>query len=139
MLGLISPKNSHLHNIARMVFHRWRKDLMDVSVQASRVKSLPAHSSVDPQTILRVPCRKTNCPDKSLRRKIATFVAALLGKRMNEIEPRLPEIMPMWGKVRIVDGDFMCCTWATESRSEKGRNMSFIRVSVLLSKLIYSI
>ncbi|KAJ7085226.1 hypothetical protein B0H15DRAFT_756108, partial [Mycena belliarum] len=48
---------------------------------------------------------------------------------VSDIERKLPEVMPRWGKVRIVDGDYISCSWAREKRSEQGRDNSFIRVN----------
>ncbi|KAJ6545558.1 hypothetical protein B0H19DRAFT_897021, partial [Mycena capillaripes] len=81
----------------------------------------------DPQAILRVPCQKKYTPDSSLRHKIAVYFGAVLGKAVNDILPQLPDVTPRWGKLRIVDGDSICCTWVRNNRSEEGRNTTFIR------------
>jgi len=86
----------------------------------------------DPQAILRVPRQNAYEPDGPLRWKIAQYFAVLTPKTAKQIEPRLPDVMPRWGKVRIVDGDSICCSWVGDSRGDKGRNMSFIRVTSIL-------
>ncbi|KAJ7687259.1 hypothetical protein B0H17DRAFT_939592, partial [Mycena rosella] len=46
------------------------------------------------------------------------------------IQPRIPEVMPRWGKVQVVDGDSVrsASACATESTDITERNMSFVRV-----------
>ncbi|KAJ6451862.1 hypothetical protein C8R47DRAFT_998294, partial [Mycena vitilis] len=83
----------------------------------------------DPQAVLRAPCSKEYSPDQALRRKIASYFSAVLGKLVRDIVPQLPETMPRWGKVRIVDGDHICCAWIGQKFSEEGRDMTFIRVN----------
>jgi hypothetical protein len=58
------------------------------------------------------------------------YFSAVVGKPAKDVESRLLENMPRWGKVRVVGGDSICCTWTAENHSEKGQNMSFIRVSL---------
>ncbi|KAJ7648917.1 hypothetical protein B0H17DRAFT_1147873 [Mycena rosella] len=50
-----------------------------------------------------------------------------LGKSTNTFLPLLPEIMPSWGKVRIVDGDLVRSDSAAGNRTNPEINSSYIR------------
>ncbi|KAJ6574382.1 hypothetical protein B0H19DRAFT_845001, partial [Mycena capillaripes] len=45
-----------------------------------------------------------------------------------KIQPHLPEIMPSWGKVRIVDGDSIT-TASAAKKAELERDSSYVRVN----------
>jgi hypothetical protein len=54
---------------------------------------------------LRPPRILTFKPDAPLRLKIAGYFQSVLGKeKRSDIEKRLPQVMPSWGKVRIAGG-----------------------------------
>lgn len=103
--------------------------MKSVSIRKLSKFALHLISALDPQAILRAPCKKNYSPNPTLRQKIAVHFGALTGKLVRDVEAQLPEKMPCWGKVRIRDGDSICCTWLDERHSENGRNMGFIRAS----------
>ncbi|KAJ7432204.1 hypothetical protein B0H11DRAFT_2261003 [Mycena galericulata] len=55
--------------------------------------------------ILRTPYQKKHAPSEDTRHKVARYFSNVLGKPLNMMLMLLPEVMPRWGKVRIVDGD----------------------------------
>jgi hypothetical protein len=58
----------------------------------------------DESYVLRPPRRPSFCPDASLRIKIGTYFISIIGKQRAQIASRLPQGMPLWGKMRIRDG-----------------------------------
>ncbi|KAJ7443299.1 hypothetical protein FB451DRAFT_1057037 [Mycena latifolia] len=81
------------------------------------------------QAILRAPYKSAHIPDDITRKRIAGYFSAALGKKQRDIRKKLPEVMPRWGKVRIVDGDSIRSTSACagESSDVTERDMSFAR------------
>jgi hypothetical protein len=59
---------------------------------------------LDPLSILGPPFRGKFTPDDSLRTKIAGYFSAVMRKARKDIKPKLPLIMPAWGRVRIAQG-----------------------------------
>jgi hypothetical protein len=91
-------------------------------------------SFADDDHILRTPHKKTYRPDDNTRRMIADYFRELTKANRNTIKARLPENMPLWGKFRMArGGDSVRCTMAT-SKKRSERNMSFVRVSIILLK-----
>ncbi|KAJ7756200.1 hypothetical protein B0H16DRAFT_1314957 [Mycena metata] len=65
-----------------------------------------------------------------MRKRLAAYFAAVLKARRKDIQPLLPEVMPRWGKLRIVDGDYIRSMLACgiDPEEDKERDMSFVRV-----------
>ncbi|KAJ7205401.1 hypothetical protein GGX14DRAFT_397543 [Mycena pura] len=76
-----------------------------------------------PYAVLQVPYQKSNTPDDDLRGQIAQYFADVLGEgaTKNKVFRVLPQIMPPWGKVRIVGGDSLRAAWR-ESVEDKRDN-----------------
>ncbi|KAJ7667305.1 hypothetical protein B0H17DRAFT_950463 [Mycena rosella] len=101
-----------------------RYDLEDeLSTYRARNKSTLSRSEKIyedyPQYILRAPYKNANIPDPITKQRTAAYFAAVLRKTRKTIQPRLPEVMPRWGKVRVVDGDSVrsasaCATESTD-------------------------
>ncbi|KAF7372603.1 hypothetical protein MVEN_00123200 [Mycena venus] len=134
----LRSKKSPWANLNNITLHRTYLEQLDARYELAEELSSPQQrvnglSTIErkyegySQAILRAPCKKNYSPAVAIRHKIAVYFSAVLGKPVKDIESQLPENMPCWGKVRIVDGDSICCTWAAKNHSEKGRNMSFIR------------
>ncbi|KAJ7266112.1 hypothetical protein C8J57DRAFT_1469942 [Mycena rebaudengoi] len=85
-----------------------------------------------PLTILRTPYRKIYTPDDALRRKIAGYFSSVLSKPIAQILKRLPDIIPSWGKVRILGGDSIRSASAIKSGAMKGRDASYVRYLISL-------
>ncbi|KAJ7147400.1 hypothetical protein C8R43DRAFT_1195630, partial [Mycena crocata] len=83
-----------------------------------------------PRTILRVPYRKVYTPDDALRRKIAGYFASALDQPINTILRLLPKIMPSWGKLRIVDGDYIRTASVSGMGTNPERDASYVRYEV---------
>ncbi|KAJ7743164.1 hypothetical protein B0H16DRAFT_1322794 [Mycena metata] len=64
-----------------------------------------------------------------MRKRLAAYFAAVLKARRKDIQPLLPEVMPRWGKLRIVDGDYIRSMLAcgADPEEDKERDMSFVR------------
>jgi hypothetical protein len=77
------------------------------------------------------PYCKTYQPDPELRKKVAAYLATIVGRRRNEVASRLPVNMPLWEKMRICDGGDSITTAAAMRRRGDGpqRDRSYIRVS----------
>jgi hypothetical protein len=90
--------------------------------------------SIDPHSILRTPHNRTFQPDERIRSKIAGYFHLVMqgygcGKRRKDIQTKLPEIMPSWGKVRIAGGgDYIQAASASNKIPE--RDCSWVRVSI---------
>ncbi|KAJ7029534.1 hypothetical protein C8F04DRAFT_962737 [Mycena alexandri] len=82
-----------------------------------------------PEMILRAPYTRVNIPDALMRKRLAAYFAAVLKARCKDIQPLLPEVMPRWGKLRIVDGDYIRSMLACglDPEEDKEREMSFVR------------
>ncbi|KAJ7026055.1 hypothetical protein C8F04DRAFT_1298344, partial [Mycena alexandri] len=89
-----------------------------------------------PQAILRLPYKKKFQPPQEVRKKAAEYFAAVVGKRQKDILPLLPEIMPSYGKLRIVDGDCIRSASASGDGSRPERDMSFIRYEIQTRRLV---
>ncbi|KAJ7450205.1 hypothetical protein FB451DRAFT_1146475 [Mycena latifolia] len=111
-----------------------RFDLEEELATASRKKTMLSRSEqmyADyPHSILRAPYKKANIPDAITRRRIAGYFTAVLGKARKDILPKLPEVMPRWGKVRIVGGDSIRCVCACGDGTHPERNMSYVRYEI---------
>ncbi|KAF8325831.1 uncharacterized protein EI90DRAFT_2021511 [Cantharellus anzutake] len=83
-----------------------------------------------PASILGAPRNKKHIPNNSIRRKIAIYFTNVYNKPYQHIMKLLPEVMPRWGKSRIVGGgDKVSTLWAQERRT-KYRDSSFVRYEV---------
>lgn len=89
----------------------------------------------DPNTVLRTPYRKAYTPDTTLRKKVAGYFSSALSKPSNTFLNRLPQIMPSWGKVRIVDGDSIRSGSASGKGTGPERDASYVRVSIIHSRI----
>lgn len=58
----------------------------------------------DPDQVLRPPRKLQYRPDQDLRRRISIYFQQVLGGRHTEFATQLPEVMPLWGKMRIHGG-----------------------------------
>ncbi|KAJ6503098.1 hypothetical protein DFH09DRAFT_839222, partial [Mycena vulgaris] len=83
-----------------------------------------------PQAILRLPYKKNYTPDQHVRKQVMIYLSALLAKRQKDLVPFIPQIMPSFGKVRILDGDSIRSVSACGDGSVAERNMSFIRYEI---------
>jgi len=86
---------------------------------------------IDPQQVLRSPCRVKYRPSKDLRRQVSVYFSKVIGRRQDQIAKHLPDVMTLWGKMRIRHGDAIRCHFALQNNLAAPRNNSFIRVSVL--------
>lgn len=95
--------------------------------------------SLDPLSILRLPCRNKFTPDHNLQSKIARYFKFLIGKPVSEIniQHHLPVLMPSWGKVRIANGGDNIRARSACHNPEKERDMSFVRVCLLISLILF--
>ncbi|KAK7063486.1 hypothetical protein R3P38DRAFT_2477138, partial [Favolaschia claudopus] len=59
----------------------------------------------DDDYVMRVPYRGGHVPDAITRTRIANYFAAVTSSKRATIEKWLPEVMPRWGKMRILGGD----------------------------------
>lgn len=137
--------NFLLTSVINQLYRSENTSIMIVGVTHDLLDNLLIFS-VDPTQILRPPYKSGNIPDASTRTRIAGYFAAVLSKTRKSIQHRLPEVMPRWGKVRIVDGDEIRSISAcgNEPEAESLRDMAFVRVRiififvhVLITQLIY--
>ncbi|KAJ7077174.1 hypothetical protein B0H15DRAFT_789874 [Mycena belliarum] len=91
---------------------------------------------LDPQAVLRLPYRRDHIPDEHIRIQVASYFAAVLGKTRREVLALLPQVMPSFGKLRIVDGDSIRSTSACGDGSGAERNMSFIRYEIQTRRIV---
>jgi hypothetical protein len=90
--------------------------------------ALTLYCNIDPHHVLRAPHHKNYKPNEILRRKIGTYLAAIVHARVDRVILHLPEVIPLWGKMRLQDsGDVIRTSFAKMTESE--RNNRFIRVS----------
>ncbi|KAJ7457314.1 hypothetical protein FB451DRAFT_1142567 [Mycena latifolia] len=129
--------NNRVLNYARLEQIGHRYDLADELTIYGRRSSGPSQAEkvyADyPLTILRTPYRKAYTPDEALRKKVAGYFSSVLSKPATRFLPLLPQIMPSWGKVRIVDGDSIRSHSAAGKGTSPERNSSYIRVSNTIS------
>ncbi|KAF7372933.1 hypothetical protein MSAN_00500000 [Mycena sanguinolenta] len=115
-----------------------RYDLTDeLAIFGQRTSGLSEHESAYenyPYAVLIRPKSKDNVPDDELRKKIATYFRDLIGSPINKLLPLLPQNMPRWGKLRIIDGDSITTAF-TLTRGEKGiRDKSYVRYEIEVRK-----
>ncbi|KAJ7027107.1 hypothetical protein C8F04DRAFT_965593, partial [Mycena alexandri] len=84
----------------------------------------------DPLALLRVPYKHDFAPNLDLRKQIAKYFSELLAQRPKAIHPLLPEVMPSFGKLRILDGDSIRSASASRHSSNAKRDMSFYEIQV---------
>ena len=60
--------------------------------------------AADEDFILWPPLRKIFNPDQALRLKISTYIKSVIGHQTSRITSRLPQSMPWWGKMRLING-----------------------------------
>jgi len=85
---------------------------------------------LDPDLVLRTPCRSEYVPDEDTRKRIGVYLAQVVGGRRSDLAKHLPRIMPLWGKMRIINGDSIRSKYCMSraARSSSSRNNSFVRV-----------
>ncbi|KAJ7247743.1 hypothetical protein C8J57DRAFT_1240684 [Mycena rebaudengoi] len=80
-----------------------------------------------------------DCPVDELMYRTQAFAARSLAiswpfwarkMRQKDVEKELPEIMPSWGKVRIIDGDSIRTASASGNGTQQERNTSFMRYCI---------
>ncbi|KAJ7608962.1 hypothetical protein DFH06DRAFT_1017386 [Mycena polygramma] len=108
----------------------------DIEEELSLVKRAKGafNTASDPQAILRLPFNQRYMPDQGLRKLVAKYFSEFLGKKPSDLVALLPEIMPSYGKVRIVDGDSIRSASACGDGSRAERNMSFIRYEIQMRR-----
>jgi hypothetical protein len=79
--------------------------------------------------MLHPPYKRDHIPDDEIREKISVHFAEILGEKTDVILGLLPEKIPSFGKLRIVDGDSIRSASACGDGSTAERNMSLVRVS----------
>ncbi|KAF8190942.1 hypothetical protein K438DRAFT_1591480, partial [Mycena galopus ATCC 62051] len=84
----------------------------------------------DPQAVLIRPKYKVNVPDTELRRKIGIYFRDVLGHPLNQLLPLLPQNMPRWGRVRIIDGDSIHTALTLRRRDCIVRGNSYYEIEV---------
>ncbi|KAF7340500.1 hypothetical protein MSAN_02121400 [Mycena sanguinolenta] len=89
-----------------------------------------------PLAVLIPPYKRHYTPESELRNCIADHFAALVGKRRKDILPLLPEIIPSFGKLRILDGDSIRTASAGGDGSTAERDMSFVRYEIQTQRTI---
>ncbi|KAJ7240905.1 hypothetical protein C8J57DRAFT_1192923 [Mycena rebaudengoi] len=122
-----------------LTIHGWLHQLgcrYDLEAELSTAKKSKSSLSTSekifqgyPDSILRYPCMQNNIPDPLTIKRVSAYFSAFLEKPRKRILPLLPEVMPCWGKMRIVDGDSIRSVSACgdESTWDTQRNMSFVR------------
>ena len=84
---------------------------------------------VDPMLALLGPCRANYRPDGEMRRRVATYLKAILGGQFNQILANIPRMMSSWSKLRIRDGGDRIQTLESFRRyRESRRDNTFVRV-----------
>ena len=75
------------------------------------------------------PCRANYQPDGEMRRRVATYLKAILGGRFNQILANIPCTMPSWSKLRIRErGDRIQTLESFRRYRESCRDNTFVRV-----------
>ncbi|KAJ7205808.1 hypothetical protein GGX14DRAFT_644450 [Mycena pura] len=72
----------------------------------------------------------TNIPGLELRQKIANYLRNLIGAhhvKPSEIQQLLPQSMAQWGRLRIVDGDFIRAASTLSNEDDEKRDNTFVR------------
>ncbi|KAJ7721256.1 hypothetical protein DFH07DRAFT_760513 [Mycena maculata] len=134
-------------NLNKIILHRAyleqlgaRYDLEDELSSPSKPKNSLSSGEYTydeyPQAILRLPYKKNYMPDEDTRKKAAQYFADILGQRQKDILPLLPEVMPSFGKLRIVDGDSIRTASACGDGSVAERDMSFIRYEIQTRRVV---
>ncbi|KAG2046473.1 hypothetical protein BDR06DRAFT_922829 [Suillus hirtellus] len=85
-----------------------------------------------PDLVLRTPCRSDHVPDEDTRRRIGVYLVQIVGGRRSDLATYLPRVMPLWGKLRIINGDSIRSKYSMSraARSGSSRNNSFVRFEV---------
>ena len=71
------------------------------------------------------------CPDSSLHSQIALYLHELMGLRQDQIKTKLPDVMPAWGRVHILNGGDHIWSKMVSSKYREGRDASHIHVCSL--------
>lgn len=88
---------------------------------------------IDDSYALRPPRQKNHHGDADLRRMIAAYLKEIVrGGNQKTINSRLPDNLPLWGKVRITDGGDSIRSNMAKSKKRSERDMSYVRVSHLI-------
>ncbi|KIK91865.1 hypothetical protein PAXRUDRAFT_830475, partial [Paxillus rubicundulus Ve08.2h10] len=80
--------------------------------------------------VLRAPRKLQYRPDQDLRRRVSIYFQQVLGGRRTEFAAKLPEVMPLWGKVRVRGGDAMRTSFAIQRLRQESRDNTFVRYEV---------
>ncbi|KAJ7304892.1 hypothetical protein DFH08DRAFT_825250 [Mycena albidolilacea] len=83
-----------------------------------------------PQAVRVPPYQRHHVPTKIIRDKIADHFSGLLGKRPHQVLSFIPEKIPSFGKLRIVQGDSIRSASACGDGATAERDMSFIRYEI---------
>ncbi len=83
---------------------------------------------LDPLSILRTPHYPSYKPNEDLRNKLAVYINTLIGRQVQRISRKLPQIFPAWGAVRVKDGGDTIRSAMTRGGRRQERNATFIRV-----------
>lgn len=86
---------------------------------------------LDPLHKLGTPYNANYHPDNTLRARIAQYLHELTGLRRDQIKTKLPEVMPVWGRVHIAMGDSIRSAMAS-SKYRDQRDASHIRVCKII-------
>lgn len=89
----------------------------------------------DNEYVLRPPYKPKFRPDRALREKIAKYFKSIYGGMEGLIRGKLPDIMPLWGKMRIIDGGDAFRSVKAAGKRLNERNISFARVSHRISSI----
>ncbi|KAJ7202160.1 hypothetical protein GGX14DRAFT_544608 [Mycena pura] len=81
------------------------------------------------RSILGNPYQKLHKPCDELKMKIAQYLTNLVGAGVTKRAVRaiLPNTMPRWGKVRIIDGDAIRAASVSELGADTSRDNTFVR------------
>ncbi|KAI0662144.1 hypothetical protein C8Q70DRAFT_879661, partial [Cubamyces menziesii] len=127
-----SNLDKRITNLAHCAQLRAKYDLEDElapPVRSGSVTLGPTH----PLSYLRGPCLVKYEPGDDIRRRIARYLAGIIGGKQAAIANALPRYIPAWGKVRIGGGgDVLRAMIASRKRlGTHERDASYVRYEVL--------
>ncbi|EGO29008.1 hypothetical protein SERLADRAFT_412703 [Serpula lacrymans var. lacrymans S7.9] len=85
-----------------------------------------------PDHVMCSPYRIKHKPNSDTRHRISIYICTLIGGQIDQILPRLPEVMPLWGKLHIAaGGDVVRSAFAMKKSNTLSQcDNSFVRYEI---------
>ncbi|KIK79834.1 hypothetical protein PAXRUDRAFT_160191 [Paxillus rubicundulus Ve08.2h10] len=79
----------------------------------------------DPNQVLQAPRKLQYCPEQDLRHRVSIYFQQVLGGWHTKFATKLPEVMPLWGKVMVCGGDVVHTSFEIQRLQKSPRTTHF--------------